>query len=962
MKTHTPRRDRSGGRMRAILGGVALWSGFLAVQPLEVPARERPNVIVILVDDMGYGDVAAHGNPAIRTPHLDRLHAQSARLTDFHVDPTCSPTRGALMTGKYAHRARVWHTIAAGNHLRAGEMTMADAFRANGYRTGMFGKWHLGANFPYRPIDRGFDEWLGQGDGGTGTTDDHFWNDRVNDHYLHNGEWKRIDGWTPEVFFNAAIQFARESGRARKPFFAYLCTYLPHTPVTLPDPAWADGYKGKVPDGTAFFFAAIERIDAQVGRLRAALAEAGLDRDTILIFLTDNGGTLGVKVFNAGMRGQKGDVYDGGHRVPCFIHWPAGRLRQGEDLPALNAHIDLLPTLVELCSLELPRAVDFDGRSIRPQLLDARAEVPDRTLFVERQRTFKPEKGQGAVGMTARWRLVDHAELYDIREDPGQTNNVIAAHPGVVARIREGFEAYWTKVSPGDRDRAVAIVGDERDPETFLHPSDWYLANPPWHHAAVAAGPPVVGDWMIRAARPGTYRFEVRRWPREADAPLDGVPAIGKTADAWDAAGRKPGLLYGFPNARFRALPVAAVRLTVDGKSRTRSAAVGTREVSFDLELEPSGAHEVKAELLDAAGATIAGGYYVYVRPVHGPSGAAATVYPDGRPAARLRLDAVDQGVILRHGDGPGECDRLGARDVWVHEHRGTYYMHYDGAGPRGWLACLATSTSLVDWIRHGPVLDLGQPGDMDAAGACYGVPHFDGRTWHLFYLGTPHATPAPERIPSFPYLTLKATGASPAGPWTKRRDVVPFRTRPGTYYAATASPGHVIRHGDEHVMFFSASTDRPVLRTLGIARTRDLEGAWTVDEAPIVPLAEQIENSSLYYEPANGTWFLFTNHVGVDGGTEYTDAVWVYWTKDLNHWNAADKAVVLDGRNCAWSRACIGLPSVLKAGDRLAVFYDAPGAGGTSHMRRDIGLAWLALPLVPPQETAATTERGSMR
>jgi len=540
-------------RLKTVL---ALGAACLLASPAALHAaasQKKPNVVVVLVDDMGYGDVAAHGNPVIHTPNIDRLHSQSARLTDFHVDPTCSPTRSALMTGKYSHHVKVWHTIAGGNHLRADELTMADAFRANGYRTGMFGKWHLGSNLPYRPIDRGFDEWLGEGDGGTGTTDDHFLNDRVNDHFIHNGERdKPIEGWAEDVFFNSAIDFIRGSKKAEKPFFIYLCTYSPHAPVTLPDPSWADDYKKKVNDGTAFFFAAIEKIDAQIGRLRATLTEEGLDRDTILIFMTDNGGTGGVNVFNAGMRGHKGDVYDGGHRVPCFIHWPAGGLRQGEDISSLNAHIDVLPTLADLCGLKLPRDVDFDGRSFRAQLLDAKAEAPDRTLFVERQRTFKPEKWRGAVGMTSRWRLVDNKELYDIKEDPGQKRNVIADHPDVVATIRRDFEVYWTKVTPGDRDRAEFIVGDDRDPETFLSGSDWYLPSPPWNHGTVAGGPSVAGDWRIRAARAGTYRFEVRRWPREAEAELADAPKIHKTVDSWGAQGPKPDLLYGGTQTKFK--------------------------------------------------------------------------------------------------------------------------------------------------------------------------------------------------------------------------------------------------------------------------------------------------------------------------------------------------------------------------------------------------------------------------
>jgi hypothetical protein len=232
---------------------------------------------------------------------------------------------------------------------------------------------------------------------------------------------------------------------------------------------------------------------------------------------------------------------------------------------------------------------------------------------------------------------------------------------------------------------------------------------------------------------------------------------------------------------------------------------------------------------------------------------------------------------VLRHGDGPDRCDYLGARDVWVWEHGGTCYTHYDGAGTNGWLACLATSSDLVRWTKKGPVLELGRKGDDDSASASYGVTFFDAKGRHMFYLGTPNTTPAPDYIPAFPYLTMKARAASPTGPWTKQLGVIPFRTKPGTYYSATASPGHVIAHDGGYLMFFSGSTDAPIRRTLGIARTKDLNGPWHIDSEPIVPLAEQVENSSLYYEPASRTWWLFANHVGLRDGLEYTDAIWVY-------------------------------------------------------------------------------------
>jgi arylsulfatase A-like enzyme len=326
-------------------------------------------------------------------------------------------------------------------------------------------------------------------------------------------------------------------------------------------------------------------------------------------------------------------------------------------------------------------------------------------------------------------------------------------------------------------------------------------------------------------------------------------------------------------------------------------------------------------------------------------------------------MDAKDQGVVLRYGDGPDQCDWLGAREAIVFQSGGTYYLHYDGAGPRGWLACLATSTDLVHWTKKGPILDFGKPGEPDSACACSPWVYFDGELWHMFYVATPLATPPPERIPAVPYLTCKATSRSPAGPWIKQKDLVPFRPKPGTYYADTANSGYVLKHGDEYLMFFSAaafSSDaaRVLKRTLGIARTKDLDGPWQVDPQPSFPPEEQVENSSLYFEPANQTWFLFTNHIGIDRRGEYTDAVWVYWSKDVNRWDTQCKAVVLDGRNCSWSKDCIGMPTVIPVGRRLALLYDAPGGTSVNHMRRSIGLAWLDLPLAPPGSIAAAPPR----
>ena len=331
--------------------------------------------------------------------------------------------------------------------------------------------------------------------------------------------------------------------------------------------------------------------------------------------------------------------------------------------------------------------------------------------------------------------------------------------------------------------------------------------------------------------------------------------------------------------------------------------------------------------------------------------------YSDNRSNAKYRLEAVDQGIVFKHGEGPDSCDYLGARDIWVWKYNDTYYMHYDGAGPKGWLACLAVSKDLVNWSAKGPVLQLGKPGSNDCASASYGTTYFDGNQWYMFYLGTPHTTPAPDYIPAFPYLTMEAESKLPTGPWIKHYNITPFKPKPDTYYSATTSPGYIVKHNNQYLMFFSASTGQPkILRTLSIARTANLNGKWKIDEKPIVPPEEQVENSSLYFEKTNNTYFLFTNHVGIKDGLEYTDAIWVYWSKNINKWDPANKAVVLDSHNCKWSKHIIGLPSVVQVGNKLAIFYDGNGAseippGVKSHMNRDIGLAWLNLPLIPPDK-----------
>ncbi|MDZ8120011.1 arylsulfatase [Pontiella agarivorans] len=587
-----------------------IWALSLSLSCTGMAAR-RPNVILIMTDDQGYGDIAAHGNPQIQTPEMDRLHSESVRLTDFHVDPTCAPTRGALMTGKYSHRARVWHTTHGGNHLRKTEVTMGDVFKHNGYDTAMFGKWHLGANYPYRPIDRGFDEWIGLGDGGPGTTDDWFWNDRVNDTYWHNGEREFREGYNPDVFFDAAIDYVKTRS-SEKPFFVYLPTYAPHTPCTVPDQTMADKYKQiGVPADRAFFYAMIERVDQNIGRLRAVLADENLSENTLVIFMTDNGGKFGRKSFNAGMSGGKGSSADGGHRVPCFFCWPGGLLGEPRDIPTLSAHIDLLPTLVELCGMELPRSIDFDGTSLVPLLRGTSKKWPERTLFVEGQRSVEPHKGSRSAVMTQKWRLVGQKKLYAIQEDPGQAHDVSGQFPEVVKQLKDEFNQYWEHVTPDHRSYPAPIVGTPYDEEILLGCSE-YREKCGFAHSAAAKADEVEGIWHIEAATAGRYEFEVYRWPRESgDGTMQGIPTVTKTVDAWELRPRTH-LIYA---SEFKKLPVASVSLKVGDFNAMRSVSAADKSVVFEVNL-PKGKTTVESIFYDESGKRLTHAYYVYVRKI----------------------------------------------------------------------------------------------------------------------------------------------------------------------------------------------------------------------------------------------------------------------------------------------------------------------------------------------------------
>ena len=561
------RRDALG----LLTGGVAA-SMLPRLARAQAPAR-KPNVVLVMTDDQGYGDIRALGNPLMVTPNLDRLHAQSVRFTDFHVDPTCAPTRSALVTGRYSSRTGVWHTIMGRSLLRRDEVTFGNVFAAGGYATGMFGKWHLGDNYPFRPEDRGFQEVLRHGGGGVGQAPDFWGNDYFDDTYWHNGTPKPFKGYCTDVFFDGALEFIEAN--KHKPFFAYIPTNAPHGPYLVAE-KYADIYKKQgVKGGRANFWGMITNIDENMKRLMARLKELGLEEDTILIFMTDNGTSAGD---GAGMRGRKGSEYDGGHRVPFFIRWP-GKIGGPRDVDALAAHIDVLPTLIDLCGLKKPPKVDMDGTSLRP-LLEGKRGWPERTLFVHSQRIEHPQKWRKSAVMTQRWRLVNGKQLFDIQADPAQKKDVAADHPAVVKQLTTAYDGWWDSLATRFGEYCRIVLGNDADNPTRLSSHDWHTPRVPWHQGAVRNTKTWLnGPWAVEVEKASRYAFTLCQMDKPARFPIQADAARLKIGDVEAAA------------------PVPK----------------GATEVTLTVELQP-GPAMLQTWLTDKQSGKERGAYYVYVR------------------------------------------------------------------------------------------------------------------------------------------------------------------------------------------------------------------------------------------------------------------------------------------------------------------------------------------------------------
>jgi arylsulfatase A-like enzyme len=475
-------------------------AGLLALLPLLAGAPQgRPSgVILIITDDQGYGDLGCHGNPDIRTPHLDRLAAQSVVVDRFHVMPVCSPTRACLMTGRYNYRTGVVDTYIGRSMMHSDEVTIAEMLAAAGYRTGIFGKWHLGDNYPLRAIDQGFQEALTLKGGGIGQPSDPPGGDRYQDPTLYrNGKPVKTKGYVTDVLTDAAIDFV--SASRDRPFFATIAYNAPHTPLEVP-PGSLERYRA-LPDATAKVYAMVTNIDDNLGRLFARLDELKLAENTMVIFITDNGPQQDRYV--AGMRGRKGSVFEGGIRVPCFVRWPAA-LKPGRKVDRIAAHIDLAPTILEACGAAPPAQVKLDGVSLLPLLRGDKVEWADRTLFFQWHRGDQPEKGRACAALGERWKLVRQqpsapAMLFDLAADPGEKTDLASANPEVVRSLSEAYEKWFADVSATRGYAPPRIhVGSERENPALLTRQDWRGAKAGWDARSQ-------GHWEIEVARAGTY-------------------------------------------------------------------------------------------------------------------------------------------------------------------------------------------------------------------------------------------------------------------------------------------------------------------------------------------------------------------------------------------------------------------------------------------------------------------------
>ncbi len=572
---------------------------LLGTAPAAQP-QARPNVLVVMTDDQGLGDFSFTGNPVLKTPNLDAFARESVRLTDFHVCPMCSPTRGQLLTGLAALRNGATSVTAGRTFLRPGIPTLADLFGKAGYRTGIFGKWHLGDSYPHRPVDKGFQESVYHlGWGQLHSTPEFDW-PLIDGRYFHHGVEKRYRGHCTDFWFDSAMAWMKERKQKGEPFFCYLPTNAPHAPhIDLDE--YVKPYQGKGPAG---FFGMIAHIDRRFGDLEKFLADQKLKDDTIVVFMTDNGGTSGVPTFNAGLRGRKTEYYEGGHRVPCWVRWSNGRLGSPRDINVPTQNTDLLPTLCEMCSVPQPKWAAGDdlyrGRSLALLLRGIQEESPNRKLVVQYGQI--PRKIDSCI-IWNKWRLVKGEELYDVHADRAQKTDLAAKYPDVVKEMRDYYERWWKGLEPILHDFVPISIGAKQQPVVELTSGDWegiYADNS--GHVREAVGGPTGGHWHILVEQAGAYEFTLRRWPEQTKAAL---------GDKYEPSAKSPANKQKVKTVGFPA--IAAAKIDIAGVKASAKADPKATGATLTATL-PAGRTTLKAWFADADGKDLCGAFFVTVR------------------------------------------------------------------------------------------------------------------------------------------------------------------------------------------------------------------------------------------------------------------------------------------------------------------------------------------------------------
>ena len=493
---------------------------------------KSPNVIFILTDDQGYGDLACNGNPYLKTPNIDCLNSESVSFSDFHASTVSAPTRAGLMSGKYCNATGVWHTVSGRSLLTLDLPTLPQLFNESGYVTGMFGKWHLGDNYPYRPQDRGFDEAFYHKGGGVGQTPDYWGNNYMNDVYFRNGVPEKVKGYCTDVWFREAISFIEKNKDNR--FFCYLALNAPHTPLNV-ETKYYDMYKDNPEIANPAFYGMITNIDENVGKLMAYLKDNSLLDNTIIVFMGDNGTYKGAsfdkqgfvkKGYNAGMRGEKATPYEGGHKVPFMIYIPGVGHKT---VNSLASYTDVLPTFMELCALEDKIPADIDGESLM-KLIDG-DDNSERYLFADNQSREFLVKGKSACVMYKNWRLVNGNELYNLETDPEQRNNVAKQYPDMVAQMQDQYEP----ISLGTPE-SEEIVLNCHD----IHNNSSSIGA--WNQARVRSAVKNTGYWALDVKKKGKYKVSLYRWAPESGLKIN-EPAPAKVETWGETSSYKEGVV-----------------------------------------------------------------------------------------------------------------------------------------------------------------------------------------------------------------------------------------------------------------------------------------------------------------------------------------------------------------------------------------------------------------------------------